>query len=127
MAGEPAFINPPGMPQPGGHYSQIAVAGGLAFISGQLPVRNGKPLTDADFATQARQVLSHLDGALLALGAGKERLVQVRAYIDHIDHWPHFNQVYGAWIGAHRPARAVIPAGQLHFDLKIELEAVVCV
>lgn len=117
-------FNPDGMAPPGGHYSHAVAAAGLVFVSGQLPIdAAGRKLGDANFETQARQVLDNLEAALLAAGSGKERLLQVRVYLTDIGHWPAFNQLYATWLGAHRPARAVVPVPALHFGLLIEVEA----
>jgi enamine deaminase RidA (YjgF/YER057c/UK114 family) len=34
----PRTENPVGVPRPGGHYSHVAIANGLVFVSGQLPI-----------------------------------------------------------------------------------------
>ena len=113
---------------PGGHYSHAVVAGGFVFVSGQLPIdAQGTKLVDASFAEQTQQVLANVAAALRAAGSSPQRLVQVRVYITDIALWPEFNALYASWIGAHRPARAVVPVPQLHFGLKIEIEAVAVV
>lgn len=118
-------FNPAASAPPGGHYSHAVAGGGLVFVSGQLPIDpSGRKLGDAPFEAQAAQVLANVDAALQAAGSDKQRLLQVRVYITDIAHWPAFNQLYAAWIGAHRPARAVVPVPQLHFGLLIEVEAV---
>ena len=110
---------------PGGHYSHAVVAGGFVFVSGQLPIdAQGAKLADASFAVQAEQVLANVAAALRAAGSSPQQLVQVRVYITDIALWPEFNTLYASWIGAHRPARAVVPVPQLHHGLKIEVEAV---
>lgn len=110
---------------PGGHYSHAVVAGGFVFVAGQLPIdARGTKLTDASFAVQAEQVLANVAAALRAAGSSPQRLVQVRVYLTDIALWPEFNALYASWIGAHRPARAVVPVPQLHHGLKIEVEAV---
>jgi reactive intermediate/imine deaminase len=126
MAGEPIeFLRPTSMANPGGHYSHGVVAGGLLFVSGQLPIApDGTRLTGADFATQTRQVLANLDAVLAARGLGRERLVQVRVYVTDIEKWGEFNALYAAWIGSHRPARAVVPVPTLHYGFGLEVEAV---
>jgi len=53
--------------------------------------------------------------------------VQVRVYVTDINQWPAFNTIYAKWIGASRPARAVVPVPELHFGFKIEVEAVALV
>ena len=54
-------VNPPGLAAPGGHYSHAVVAGGLVYVSGQLPVTPaGERLVGAAFDVQARQVLANV-------------------------------------------------------------------
>lgn len=121
----PRTVNPPAMAAPGGHYSHAAVAGGLVFVAGQLPIApDGRKLGDEPFETQARQVLANVRAALEGAGSSVAQLVQVRVYLADLDHWPAFNALYADWVGAHRPARAVVPVPALHFGLLLEVEAV---
>lgn len=118
-------IDPAGHAAPGGHYSHGTVANGFVFVSGQLPITAaGDRLADADFATQARQALANVESVLVACGSSVARLVQVRVYVDDLANWRAFNEVYAAWAGDSRPARAVVPTGPLHYGLKVEVEAV---
>lgn len=118
-------INPAGNAPPGGHYSHGTVAGGLVFVSGQLPITPaGERLVHASFAQQARQTLANVQSVLDVAGSSVEKLIQVRVYIDDLQHWPEFDALYAEWAGANRPCRAVVPAGALHHGLKIEIEAV---
>lgn len=124
----PQPVQPAGLPVPAGHYSHAVVAHGLVFVSGQLPVTPaGEKLVHAGFAEQARQVLANVACALEAAGSNIDHLVQVRVYVDSMDHWPEFNTIYAQWAGASRPSRAVVPTGPLHHGLKIEVEAVAMV
>jgi reactive intermediate/imine deaminase len=125
MAGGIVLTNPDSMAPPGGHYSHAVKANGFVFISGELPIaRDGTKLVDAPFERQAQQVLDNVAAALTGAGSAVERLVQVRVYVTDIANWPAFNTIYAAWIGASRPARAVVPVPELHFGFKIEIEAV---
>ena len=125
MAGDITYTNSKDLMPPAGHYSQAASGGGLVFVAGQLPVTGaGQRLTDASFEVQAQQVLSNVQSVLAAAGSDKSRLLQVRVYLDDIENWPAFNQIYAQWIGEARPARAVVPTPPLHFGVKIEVEAV---
>lgn len=122
---EPLCIQPAGMAAPGGHYSHAVVAGGFVHVAGQLPIAaDGRKLSDAPFEDQARQVLANIQAALDGAGSRPDQLVQVRVYLTDIDHWPAFNALYAAWLGPHRPARAVVPVPRLHFGFLIEAEAV---
>ena len=118
-------INPNTLAAPGGHYSHAVVAGGLVFVSGQLPIApSGEKLNRASFDDQARQVLANVAAALAAAGSGVAQLVQVRVYVTDMAHWPAFNTLYADWAGSHRPARAVVPVPSLHHGFLIEIEAV---
>lgn len=121
----PLTLNPPTMAAPGGHYSHAAVAGGLVFVAGQLPIApDGRKLGDQPFEVQARQVLANVQAAVEGAGSALPRLVQVRVYLTDLAHWPAFNAIYAAWVGEHRPARAVVPVPALHYGLLLEVEAV---
>jgi len=118
-------INPDTLATPGGHYSHAVVAGGLVFISGQLPITPaGVKLIGSSFDEQTRQVLANVEAALAAAGSSIAQLVQVRVYVTDIAHWPAFNQIYAAWAGDCRPARAVVPVPLLHHGFLLEVEAV---
>ncbi len=118
-------INADSLGMPAGHYSHAICAGGMAYISGQLPVTaQGQPLTGAPFEVQVDQVLENLGQVLAACGCQRQHLVQVRIYLCDIALWPSFNQQYARWLGSHRPARCVVPVPELHYGLALEIEAI---
>jgi len=97
----------------------------FVFIAGQLPIApDGAKLAEAPFEQQAQQVLDNVASALAGAGSAIDRLVQVRVYVTDIKLWPAFNAIYARWIGSSCPARAVVPVPELHYGLKIEVEAV---
>jgi 2-iminobutanoate/2-iminopropanoate deaminase len=128
MPSDIVLTNPSSMAQPGGHYSHAVTANGFVFVAGQLPIaQDGTRLVDASFEQQAQQVLDNVAAALTGAGSAIDRLVQVRVYVTDIKSWPAFNSIFAKWIGAARPARAVVPVPELHFGFKIEVEAVALV
>lgn len=125
MGGEIVYAEAAGMAAPGGHYSHAVRAGGMVFVSGQLPIApDGAKLTNEPFERQAQQVLDNVAAALKSAGSGVDRLVQVRVYVSDIGDWPAFNTLYARWAGSARPARAVVPVPALHYGFRIEVEAV---
>jgi reactive intermediate/imine deaminase len=122
----PQLISAPaGMSAPRGHYSHAAVGAGLVFVSGQLPIaEDGTVLNEAAFEVQARQVLANVAAALAGAHSGIHQLLQVRVYLVDLGQWPAFNQLYAAWAGTSRPARAVVPVPELHHGCALEIEAV---
>ncbi len=119
------IISTPGAPEPAGHYAQAIEHNGLVFISGILPV---KPATrekvTGPVEEQVQQVLSNLDAILEAAGSSREKVLKVNIYVADIALWDRVNREYAHFFGDHKPARAVIPSGELHHGLLLELEAV---
>lgn len=122
------MIFPPHASTPAGHYSQAVVHNGFVFVSGLLPITpTGQKLTDASIETQVQQILESLEAILTAAGSAKDQVLKCTVYVSDIDDWPKINQVYAAFFGAHKPARAVVPVGTLHYGLNVELEAIAAV
>ncbi len=118
----------PGLVPPRGHYSHVAVHGGVAYVSGQLPLdATGTPLADQPFDVQVEQVLSNLDACLGTAGSSRRQLLSVTVYVTDIGQWPAFDAAYARWIGGHRPSRAVARVAGLHYGAAIEIQAVAAV
>ena len=109
-----------------GHYSPAVVAGGLVFVSGQLPVEpdTGRPLADADVEAQARQAFANVQTILEAAGTGLDRAVSVTVYLSDVALWGRFNAVYAEIFGDHKPARTVVPVPALHHGVAVEVSVV---
>jgi reactive intermediate/imine deaminase len=115
-------------PIPAGHYAQARVHAGVAYLSGQLPIRpDGAHDPAASFEDQARQALANLFAVLEAAGGSPDRVLKVTAYIVGVEHWPRFNAVYAEAFGDARPARSVVPVPELHHGYLVEIDAVAAV
>jgi len=123
-----ARVNPAGMSKPGGHYSHVVVHGGVAYVSGQLPIGPGGPLpASASFEQQARQVLANVRAAVEGAGSDLSRVLKCTVYVTDIGDWPEFDRVYGEVFGEHKPARAVVPVSPLHHGYRLEMDAIAAV
>lgn len=118
-------IRAPDLPAPGGHYSHGIEANGFVFVSGQLPVTpQGHVLQDAPFEAQARQALDNCAAVLAAAGCTLSDVVKTTAFLVGSEHWGAFNRLYAERLGAHKPARAVVPVPELHYGYLIEIEMI---
>ena len=121
-------INPiqtPNAPKPGGHYSQAIVHNGLVFVSGQLsidPQTGEKKIGTIEEQTEL--ALNNVAEILKAANSDLSKVLKMTVYVADIELWTAVNTVYARVMGEHRPARAVIPTGQLHYGFLIEIEAV---
>jgi 2-iminobutanoate/2-iminopropanoate deaminase len=112
-------------PIPAGHYSQAVVHNGFVFVAGQLPITPGqKEHAPGTIAEQTERTLENVRAILEAAGTSLEKAVQMTVYVSDISLWGEVNAVYARVMGAHRPARAVVPVGDLHHGYQIEIQAV---
>ena len=115
-------------PAPAGHYSQAVVHGDTVYVAGQLPIDPANPdAPPGDASTQARRALDNVRAILEAAGSGLDHVLQMTIYVSDISHWGAVNQVYSELMGAHKPARAVVPTRDLHYGYLIEIQAVAAV
>ena len=115
-------------PLPRGHYSQAVVANGVVYVSGQLPLIPGEDIAmPTGIRGQTRQALENVRRILEAAGSGVDRILCVNIFVTDVASWPGVNEVYQEFMGAHRPARTVVPSGDLHFGALVEINAIAAV
>ncbi len=121
-------INTADAPQPGGHYSQATVYNGLVFVAGQLSIdpATGEHKLDS-IEEQTEKALNNVHAILKAAGSDWDRVLKINISVADINLWGDVNKVYSRILGENRPARAIIPCGELHYGFLIEIEAVAAV
>jgi 2-iminobutanoate/2-iminopropanoate deaminase len=112
-------------PKPIGPYSQGVIAGGLLFVSGQIPL---DPATDqfvpGDIAAQTEQVLKNILAILKEAKMGPENVVKSTVYLADLADFPHMNEVYARYFGKEPPARSTIQAAALPKGARIEVDVI---
>ncbi len=112
-------------PKPAGHYSQAMVHNGTVYVAGQLPFDPENPdAKPGDAYAQTRQTLANVAAILEAAGSGLDHALQLTLYVSDISLWPEVNRAYADALGSHRPARAVVPVGELHYGFVVEIQAI---
>jgi len=112
-------------PFQGAPYSQAISAGGLVFVSGQLPVRpDHAEIVAESIAEQTEQVFANLRAILEAAGTGLDRLVKTTVYLTDLGDFAGMNEVYARHVGDAPPARATIEVSALPSGVKVEIEAI---
>ena len=108
-----------------GPYSQAAAAGQFVFVSGQIPLDPSTgEMAGGTFANQVERVLANLDAVLKAAGSSPSRVVKVTVFVTDMARFGELNEVYAAFFGGHRPARAVVEVSALPRGAQVEIEAV---
>ncbi len=110
-------------PQAIGPYSQAVVAGGLVFVSGQIPVDpKGGNVVQVDIKAQTRQVMENTRAILLAAGCGLQQVVKVTIYLKNMADFAAVNEVYGGYFPSEPPARATVEVSRLPKEVAIEMD-----
>lgn len=119
-------VSTPKAPAPLGHYVQAVRAGGLVYVSGQLPIPPGGKTDNqaAPFEMQAKLVIQNFLAILAAAGCGPRDVVKFTAYIVGAENWSVYDRVFADAFGEHKPARTGVPVRELHYGYLIEIDGV---
>jgi 2-iminobutanoate/2-iminopropanoate deaminase len=122
---EKKIIKTADAPQAIGPYSQAVEAGGLVFVSGQIPIdpKSGN-VVQVDIKVQTRQVMENAKAILLAAGCGMSQVVKSTIYLKNMSDFASVNEVYGGYFPSDPPARATVEVSHLPKDVAIEMDFV---
>jgi 2-iminobutanoate/2-iminopropanoate deaminase len=108
-----------------GPYSQAVQAGGLVFLSGQIPLDPASgAMVPGGIEAQTRQVMSNLGAVLKAAGLDYANLIKTTIYLVDLGDFATVNGIYGECFGAVPPARATVQVAALPKGALIEIEGV---
>jgi 2-iminobutanoate/2-iminopropanoate deaminase len=111
-----------------GPYSQGIKAGGIIFVSGQLPVDPATGNIEAvDISAQTDQSLRNLDAVLRQAGAGLQDVVKVTVFLAAISDFAAMNEVYKQYFSSDCPARSAFQVANLPKAALVEIEAIAVV
>ncbi len=106
-------------------YTPGITAGGLVFVSGQVPMDpETRQIVEGDFEAHVRQCIVNVERVLKAAGTDLEHAVKVTVYLSDMDNFSRLNAVYGQYWGETKPARTCIQAARLPLDVDVEIEAI---
>jgi len=119
------MIHSDAAPKAVGPYSQAVRSDGLLYASGQIGLDPGTgQLVATDAASQARQVTANLSAVLNAAGADLSDILKVNIFLTDMADFPVINEIYAAWLGGHRPARATVAVAALPLSAAVEMDLI---
>ncbi len=119
-------ITASGAPDAVGPYSHAVKAGGLLFISGQIPLDpKTNELTGTTAADQARQCLENLATIAAAAGTELAQAVKCTVLLTNMGDFGDVNEVYAEFFASDPPARVAYQVGALPKGARVEIDAVV--
>ena len=107
-----------------GPYSQAIKAGGLIFVSGQLPVDPASGQFPAGVQAQTRQSLTNAGHILEAAGSDLSKVVKTTVFLADMNDFAAMNEVYAAFFSGAFPARSAVQVARLPKDALVEIECI---
>ncbi|MEG2377638.1 MAG: RidA family protein [Clostridia bacterium] len=111
-------------PQAIGPYSQACEAGGVIYISGQIPINPINGELPQGIAEQTRQAFENVIAILAAERCAVENIVKVTVYLKDMADFAEMNRVYAGVFTGDFPARAAVEVSALPRNALIELDVI---
>lgn len=119
------ILSTPHAPAAIGPYSQAVEAGGMVFLSGQIPLDpTTGAMVEGDVAAQAERVMQNLEAVLAAAGLTFAHVVRCTIYLTNLGDFATVNEVYGQRFPADPPARATVQVAALPKGAQVEIDAI---
>lgn len=103
--------------------SRAVRAGDFVFLTGQIPMRGGAPLTKGSIEEQTRAVLDDIQATLAEARCGLSDVVKAMVWLRDRADFPSFDSVYGEYFPIEPPARSAV-VSDLLVDCRVEVEVV---
>jgi len=103
--------------------SKAIRAGDFVFLTGQIPMKDGAPMTTGTIEDQTRAVLDDITATLDEAGCTRDDVVKAMVWLRDRADFPGFNEVYGAYFPSEPPARSAV-VSDLLVDCRVEVEVV---
>ena len=103
--------------------SKAIRAGDFVFLTGQIPMSNGEPMTVGTIEDQTKVILQDIKATLKEAKCDMEDVVKSMIWLRERADFPGFNKIYGDYFPKDPPARSAI-VSELLVDVRVEIEVI---
>ena len=103
--------------------SRAIRAGDTVYLTGQIPMQVGQPMTTGSIQDQTRAVLDDITATLALAGCTRADVVKAMVWLRDRADFPGFNAVYAEYFPIDPPARSAV-VSDLLVDVRVEVEVV---
>ena len=103
--------------------SRAIRAGDFVFLTGQIPFKDGKPMTGGTIEDQTHAVLNEIKKTLTEANCQFSDVVKTMVWLTDRDDFPGFNAVYAEYFPDDPPTRSAV-VNDLLVDVRIEIEVI---
>ena len=118
VIGDPVIINGRQL-----SLSKAIRAGDFIFLTGQIPMINGEPMTTGTIEDQTRVILEDIKATLEEAECKMDDIVKSMIWLRERADFPGFNKIYGDYFPTEPPARSAI-VSELLVDVRVEIEVI---
>lgn len=118
-------IATPDAPAAIGTYSQAVAAGGMVWLSGQIPLDpSTMKLVEGDIEAEVRQVFRNLGAVAAAAGGTLDDVVRFTVFLTDLGDFAVVNRVMEEVLRPPYPARVTVQVSALPKGARVEIDAV---
>ena len=103
--------------------SRAIRAGDFVYLTGQIPMQDGVPMTTGSVEDQTRAILDDIKATLAMAGCEMSDVVKAMVWLRDRADFPGFNEVYGEYFPVEPPTRSAV-VSDLLVDVRVEVEVV---
>ena len=103
--------------------SRAIRAGDFVFLTGQIPFKDGKPMTGGTIEDQTHAVLNEIKETLAEANCQFSDVVKTMVWLTDRTDFPGFNTVYAEYFPDDPPTRSAV-VNDLLVDVRIEIEVI---
>lgn len=119
------IINTEKAPAPIGPYNQSVKAGGMLFISGQIPINPATgEIVSGDIKAETHQSMQNLEAILSEAKLTFEHVVKTTIFLSDMSLFASVNEVYGSYFTGDYPARETVAVKGLPKGVNVEISMI---
>jgi 2-iminobutanoate/2-iminopropanoate deaminase len=103
--------------------SRAMRAGDFVFLTGQVPLKDGAPMTTGTIEEQTRVTLELIKVTLAEAGCELADVVKAMVWLKHREDFAGFNSIYAEYFPEAPPARSALVSDFL-VEVRIEIEVI---
>lgn len=107
-----------------GPYSQAIEAGGMIFLSGQLPIDPATGTMPEGIEAQTRQSFANIKAILAEAGCTVDHIVKTTVYLADMSLFAPMNEGYAQQFSGAFPARSAFAVKELPKQALVEIEVI---
>ena len=103
--------------------SRAIRAGDFVYLTGQIPMKDGAPMTTGTIEEQTRAVLDDITTTLALADCTRDDVIKAMVWLRDRNDFPGFNAIYGEYFPIEPPTRSAV-VSDLLVDARVEVEVV---